>query len=147
MGLFHGLPGVWQEGDFYDIVWQQIHRQLKTGGDLNKSERLVLLELLDRVAAAKRATRKALGISVRKPTATRNEKIADLYIRLREFEGLPRRDAEAQVYKAFPKVGDGAVRKIIDSNHWLAPARGRQLAAYLIKNKITGPIVIKVPSK
>jgi hypothetical protein len=145
--FFHTLPGLWQEGDAYDIWWSQVRRRLEKGGDLNKSERLALIELLQRVAS-RPAARKALGIRPKARTAARNERIADLYIKLREFDGKARKDAEAEVHSAFPKVREAALRSVIDSNVWLAPARGRQLAAYLLKNnRGSMPIILKEARK
>jgi hypothetical protein len=134
LNRFDTLPGVWEKGAFYDTVWSQIRRQLKKGGVLNKAERAVLVELVDRVAALRpKEARKALGIRRRPPTAERNERIADLYIRLYEFEGKTREAAEAAVMAAFPNVGDATVCKILESNKWLAPARTRQLVEHMRK--------------
>jgi hypothetical protein len=145
--LFHTLPGLWQEGDAYDILWAQVRRQLEKGGGLNESERLVLIELLQRVAS-RPAARKALGIRPKARTAARNERIADMYIKLRDYDGKARKDAEAEVHSAFPKVREAALRAVIDSNVWLAPARGRQLAAYLLKNNLgSTPIILKETRK
>jgi hypothetical protein len=141
--LFHTLPGLWQEGDAYDILWAQVRRQLEKGGDLNKSERLVLIELLERVAT-RPAARKALGIRPKARTAARNERIAEMFIKLTEFDGKTRRSAEATVMKAFPGVGARAVRGVIESNEWLARARGRQHAAHMLRRGIGRvPIVLR----
>jgi hypothetical protein len=140
LNLFHGLPGVWEEGLFFDTVWTQIRRQLDRGIPLNRSERLVLAALLDRLAASPEA-RKALGIKLRARTASRNERIADAFVRMRDVEGKKRMVAEAEVARAFPQVRPGALRSVIDSNEWLAPARARQLAEFLVTNNITGPII------
>jgi hypothetical protein len=120
-----------KKGAFYDAVWSQIRRQLKEDGVLNEAERAVLVELLDRVAS-RPAARKALGIRKKPPTAERNERIADLYIRLRSNGKIPR-DAEAAVMAAFPDVGAPTVGKILESNKWLAPARTRQLVEHMRK--------------
>ena len=147
--LFHRMPGVWEEGAFYDAVWGQIRRQLERGGALNKSERRVLAALLDRVAASPEA-RKALGIKLRPHTAARNDRIADMFIRLRDYEGGTRESAEIAVRRAFPAVRDRALRDIVRSNKWLGPARARQLAAHLLQHNLgdtPAPIFLKPPAR
>ena len=133
LDLFDGLPGVWQRANSHEIVWQQIRRQLKTGGDLNKSERLALLELLDRVAASPKA-RKALGIRLKPRTAARNEQMADVYCRER-FAGKSHFRAEEAVREAFPRVGYATVRAVIQSNKWLARGNTHALATPMLKVK------------
>jgi len=142
LDLFHELPGVCEEGAFFDIVWGQIRRQLKRGKPLNRSEQLVLAELLKRLSKSPEA-RKALGVKRRPPTASRNDRIADMYIRLLD-EGKEPRAAQVEVARAFPNVRTEALRSVIQSNKWLAPARARQLAAAMLKNSISG-LVIKAP--
>jgi hypothetical protein len=137
LNLFHKLPGVWEEGEFYNTVWTQIRRQLARGEDLNASERLVLVELLSRVAN-KPAARKALGIRPKARTAARNERIADLFIKLHEFDAKTRAAAEAAVMRKF-QVGAATVRAVTDSNAWLGPARTRQLTEQLAKKQKKRP--------
>jgi len=142
LDLFHGLPGVWEEGAFFDTVWSQIRRQLKRGKPLNRSEQLVLAELLKRLSKSP-AARKALGVKRRPPTASRNDRIANMFIRLRDVEGKEPRAAQAEVARAFPNVRTEALRSVIQSNKWLAPARARHAEALL--NNICGPVGAKAP--
>jgi hypothetical protein len=135
-GAFYLLPGVWEEGEFYDMVWTQVRRQLECGGELNQSERRVLLELLNRIAS-RPAARKALGIRGRPRTAERNERMADLFIRLHMIEGQSRDAAAAAVMRAHPTVGEATVRAVLESNRWLAPARTRLVVTYMVNNEIT----------
>jgi hypothetical protein len=135
LDLFHLLPGVWQDCAFGASVWTQIAAQLKSGGNLNESERAVLAELLKRIKDRPEA-RKALGIRPRSRTAERNEAIADHYVQLREQGKSPTAAATATI-KTFPNVGPRAIRGVLESGEILAGARGRVLATHLAKKTPT----------
>lgn len=128
---FDKVPAVWQEGMFFDDVWGQIATSLKHG-DLNAAELKVLAELVSRMLGKPEA-RKALGIRMAPKHRQRNAEIADLFIWEKDYCEKSAKAAEATVLKKFPEKPE-MVRKIIQSNSHLAPARSRMLARFLLEN-------------
>jgi hypothetical protein len=127
---FHNLPGVWQDGPFFAVIWAQIGTQLKNGGDLNESERAALAELLKRMLGRPEA-RKALGIRPRSRTAERDDKIADYYMHLTMTLGKSATAAASEVRRKFPKVGARAIRGVLETRAILARARARSPAGLM----------------
>lgn len=124
---FDLLTGVWQDGAFGTRIWSQIRAQLETGGDLNDSERAVLIELISRMHNRPDA-RKALGIRRRPRVAQRNDEIADRYVYLTKTQKMSAKAAELETRKHFPTVGSSTIRKVIESGELLGSARVRAIA-------------------
>jgi hypothetical protein len=133
LSFFHLFPAVWQDGTLGRSIWAQIRKQLDEGGDLDKSERAVLAELLKRMNERPQA-RKALGIRPRSRTADRNDRIADHYMQLRA-QGKSATAAASATAKQFPAVGARAVRGVLESGEILAAARVRALPRMLLAKK------------
>ena len=124
LDFFHLLPGVWDEtAEVHGVIGMQLRVTLAAGKPLNSGERLVLLELLQRLRGSREA-RRALGFKIqRSRTWQRNAQIADEYVALKA-SGLSRAKAESMIMSKH-QVGAKALQKITDSRALLSRARGR----------------------
>lgn len=122
---FDLLPGVWDEtADLHSMIWTQIRSALAAGEPLNRSEQLVVLELLKRLER-KREARRLLGFKIqRSKHAERNAEIADEYVD--RAAGQTRAAAEDAIMLKH-NIGHKALQKITDSGAALSRARGRLL--------------------
>jgi hypothetical protein len=120
------FPAVWDEtAEINSMIWMQIRSALAAGEPLNRSERLVLLELLKRLER-KREGRRHLGFKLqRSKHSVRNAAVADDYV-----EGVAAKQPRAATESAIMlkhKIGAKALQKITDSGAALGRARVRSL--------------------
>jgi hypothetical protein len=130
---FDLLPAVWDEtAEMHSTMWTQIDAAL-AAGELNRSERRVLLELRKRLKRNREA-RRLLGFTLqRSKHSERNAAIADDYVEGREEKGQSAAAVQSDIMRNH-KIGPKALQKITDSGEALGRARGRALPRRLAGN-------------